>query len=69
MATNHAIKFNIIAKFFRENNRQLARGEIAYTDGHVIKMTFDGTVQPAMLRGVVQASMKSKNYAIEVSFF
>ncbi|KAJ3618935.1 hypothetical protein MTP99_005733 [Tenebrio molitor] len=65
--TSHAIPFAIIAAFFRDNNQQLQRGEIGYRDGHVLKMTYDGTVQPALVKGVVQASMKKKSYEVEIS--
>jgi uncharacterized Zn finger protein len=67
--TSHAIPFAIIAAFFRDNNQQLQRGEIGYRDGHVLKMTYDGTVQPALVKGVVQASMKKKSYEVEVFLF
>jgi hypothetical protein len=64
--TSHAIPFSIIAAFFRDNNQQLQRREIG---SHVLKMTYDGTVPPALLKGIVQASMRKKNYEVEVFLY
>jgi hypothetical protein len=63
--TSHAIPFSIIAALFRDN-QQLQRREIG---GHVLKMTYDGTVPPALLKGIVQASTRKKNYEVEVFLY
>jgi hypothetical protein len=47
----------------------LSRGENAYTSGHVRSVTFDGNVEPVLLKGVVQASMKKRAYNVEVRYF
>ena len=67
MAANHAIKFYIIAKLFKNDEQQLRRGENSYTSNHVKKMNFYGDVNPAVIRGEVHASMKKKTYAVEVN--
>ncbi|KAJ8961347.1 hypothetical protein NQ318_014590 [Aromia moschata] len=67
MATNHAIKFFVIAKLFKDNEKQLRRGENAYTSGHVKNMTFNSEMEPAILKGDVHASMKKRIYNVEVS--
>ncbi|XP_018573228.1 uncharacterized protein LOC108912481 [Anoplophora glabripennis] len=67
MTTNHAIKFFAIAKLFKNDEKQLRRGENAYTSGHVKKMFFHREVQPAIIKGSVQASMKKRTYTVEVS--
>lgn len=60
------ISFCIIAEFFKENMKQLQRGENAYNSGHVKSMVFDGAVSPTLLKGRVQASMKDRKYEVEV---
>ncbi|KAJ8954526.1 hypothetical protein NQ318_000758 [Aromia moschata] len=67
MATNHALKFLVIAKLFKDNEKQLRRGENAYTSGHVKNMTFNSEMEPAILKGDVLASMKKRIYNVEVS--
>ncbi|KAH0818242.1 hypothetical protein GEV33_004549 [Tenebrio molitor] len=46
----------------------LSRGENAYTSAHVQSVTFDGNVEPVLLKGVVQASMKKRAYNVEVAY-
>lgn len=60
------IKVFAIAAFFKDGAKQLQRGENAYNSGHVKKMMFSSEVQPAIIKGEVQASMKNKAYAVEV---
>lgn len=60
------IKFYIISKLFKDNEKQLERGENSYTSGNVKTMNFLGNLHPAVIKGKVQASMKSKLYDVEV---
>lgn len=60
------ISFCMIAEFFKDNMKQLSKGENAYNSGYVKNMIFDPEVSPAVLRGSVQASMKNKLYKVEV---
>lgn len=68
MAEKHIISFSMIHEYFKEHSAQLKRGENAYKSGHVIKMVYDGSIQPAILKGDVLASMKKKAYPVEVCF-
>lgn len=65
---NHLIKFSMMSTYFRDNNTQLQRGKDAYSSGHVVanKIMFDRSVQPALVKGEVQASMRNKFYKVEV---
>ncbi|KAL1506816.1 hypothetical protein ABEB36_006107 [Hypothenemus hampei] len=67
MSGNHVLKFFAVANFFKENPKQLERGENAYTSGHVKSMQLRKEVQPASLKGTVLASMKKTIYTVEVS--
>lgn len=67
MEGNHAIKFYLIARHFKENEKQLERGENAYTSGHIKAMYFNPEVVPAHLQGEVHASMKKRTYNVQVS--
>jgi hypothetical protein len=69
VSEKHVIKFYHIAQFFGQDMNYLSRGENAYTSGHVQSVTFDGNVEPVLLNGVVQASMKKRAYNVEVRYF
>lgn len=56
-----------IFQAFKDNSKQIMRGENAYKSGHVKKMRFSSATQPATISGEVQASMRNKTYLIEVS--
>lgn len=60
------VSFCIIAEFFKDNMKQLQRGENSYNSGHVKSLIFDSKVSPALLKGRVQASMKNKTYQVDV---
>lgn len=62
----HIVSFCAIAEFFKDNMNQLQRGENAYNSGHVKSLVFDSNVIPAVLKGRVHASMKKKEYDVEV---
>ncbi|KAK4882534.1 hypothetical protein RN001_005853 [Aquatica leii] len=64
MQGNHAIKFHFIAKYFKNDEKQLSCGENAYTSGHIKSMQFNVDIQPAYLKDV-KASMKKRIYKVE----
>ncbi|KAJ8966276.1 hypothetical protein NQ314_003644 [Rhamnusium bicolor] len=47
-------------------NAQLERGENSYSSGNVIRMSFDPSVTPALLKSEVKASMKGRKYCVEL---
>lgn len=61
------LSFSAIAEFFKHDLAQLQRGENSYESGNIAKMIFDPEVSPVLLKGEVKASMKSKNYTVEIS--
>ncbi|XP_072394135.1 uncharacterized protein [Diabrotica undecimpunctata] len=67
MTSKHVLLFSAIAEFFKNDMSQLQRGENSYESGNVLKFIFDSEVFPALLKGEVRASMKNKNYSVEVS--
>lgn len=66
MSEKHVISFTMVADFFKNNIKQLQRGENSYKSGNVQNMTFDAKLCPAVLRGKVKASMKRIVYSVEV---
>lgn len=55
MAGNHILSITSISEYFKDNIKQLKRGEIAYKDGHVLKIQTDvdlnlivGEIKPSM---------------------
>lgn len=67
MASKHVVSMSIILSFFKDNVKQMERGENAYESGHVVDFHINPEIQPALLKGKVEASMKDKKYDVEVS--
>lgn len=67
MAQQLVISFTCIANFFKEDSKQLQRGENSYNSGDVSQAVVDSEVQPALLKGSVQERMKNRSYAVEVN--
>ncbi|KAK4882269.1 hypothetical protein RN001_005588 [Aquatica leii] len=66
MAEKHVIKISAIISFFKDDEKLIARGEIALESGHLNSNTFDADL--SILRGSVHASMRDRQYSVEVSF-
>ncbi|KAJ8965260.1 hypothetical protein NQ314_004250 [Rhamnusium bicolor] len=66
MTEKRVITFSMVSAFFSANNAQLERGENSYSSGNVIRMSFDPSVTPALLKGEVKASMKGRKYCVEL---
>ncbi|KAG5869350.1 hypothetical protein JTB14_009964 [Gonioctena quinquepunctata] len=67
LAASHPIIFYSLAELFKDDEKQLRRGENSYETGDVNKMILDSTLDPAVIKGEVYASMKNKFYGVEVS--
>ncbi|KAK4882607.1 hypothetical protein RN001_005926 [Aquatica leii] len=66
MAEKHVIKISAIISFFKDDEKLIARGENALESGHLNSTTFDADL--SILRGSVHASMRDRQYSVEVSF-
>lgn len=60
---DRSLTISSIISYF-EDKRILSRGENAYISGHVKNVIYDNSLQ--IVRGSIEASMKNKNYKIEV---
>ncbi|KAG5874811.1 hypothetical protein JTB14_004758 [Gonioctena quinquepunctata] len=67
MAASHLIEFYALAELLKDDEKQLRRGKNSYESGHMKKIIFDSTIDPAVIKGEVHASMKNNLYAVEVS--
>lgn len=66
MAEKHLIKISAIMCFFKDEQKLVSKGENAVESGHVKSMVFDADLR--LLKGVVHASMRDREYNVEVNF-
>lgn len=64
MAGNHLLSITSISDYFKNNIKQLKRGEIAYKDNHVLK--FQMIPNLGIIVGEVKISMRSDPYKVEI---
>lgn len=64
MAGNHILPFSSISEYFKDNIKQLKRGEIAYKDGHVLK--FQADLDLNIIVGEIKPSMKNNKYKVKM---
>jgi len=64
MAGNHLLSITSISDYFKNNIKQLKRGEIAYKDNHVLKFQMDPNL--GIIVGEVKPSMRSDPYKVEI---
>ncbi|CAG9773568.1 unnamed protein product [Ceutorhynchus assimilis] len=65
MTAKHALKLSSIFAFFENDSKAIKKGENALESNHVQKMQFDAGLM--IIRGQVQASMKDKEYKVEIN--
>lgn len=65
MASNHLLSITSITDYFKDNIKQLKRGEIAYKDNHILKFQTDPNLDIVM--GDVKPSMRSNPYNVIIS--
>jgi len=64
MAGNHILSISSISEYFKDNIKQLKRGEIAYKDGHVLKIPADLDLN--IIVGEIKPSMRNDKYKVKL---
>nr|CAH7751589.1 unnamed protein product [Callosobruchus chinensis] len=66
MASKYLIKLYDIVAFFKDEEKLISKGENAVGSGHVTSLVSDADLH--LIRGKVHASMKDREYNVEVEF-
>nr|CAI5834333.1 unnamed protein product [Callosobruchus analis] len=66
MASKYVIKLHDIMMFFKDEEKLISKGENAVESGHVTSLISDADLH--LIRGKVHASMKDREYNVEVEF-
>lgn len=64
MAGNHILSISSISEYFKDNVKQLKRREIAYKDGHVLKIQADLDLN--IIVGEIKPSMRNDKYKVKL---
>lgn len=64
MASNHLLSITSISEYFKENLKQLKRGEIAYKDNHILKFQADPSL--GIIVGEIKPSMRNDPYNVKL---
>jgi len=64
MASNHLLSITSISECFKENLKQLKRGEIAYKDNHILKFQADPRL--GIIVGEIKPSMRNDPYNVKL---
>ncbi|KAL4153024.1 hypothetical protein QTP88_000857 [Uroleucon formosanum] len=64
MASNHLLSITSISEYFKEDIKQLNRGEIAYKDNHILKFQADPSL--GIIVGELKPSMRNNLYNVKL---
>jgi len=64
MAVNHILTISSTSEYFKDNIKQLKRGEIAYKDGHVLNIQADLDLN--FIVGEIKPSMQNDKYKVKL---